>query len=271
MLPSAKNAPRLIDEEDKKGKKKVVPKGPIAVPPSKRITKKNKTPTSKGSGPAPKAVEKETTEIKNWYVGVAPRVPKHNNGLESFNPTMKRCQTEHRRQPLKLFLPTALAIVRQRSLEYLKDKAPFANELVITDQMMKLGRDLNLKFVVSNEAKPDGSIDFFAFSSSIEKAITLEDVVSYQKHSYKTFKDFVSLGLNIRIITFPRQSSEWKSAQCSCYTFDKSFMCMHIISIADSLGLLSEYEEEELNFDDEPLFSTRRGRPKKTSKALVRE
>lgn len=32
-------------------------------------------------------------EFKNWYIGAAHRVPKHNNGLENFNGTMKRCQT----------------------------------------------------------------------------------------------------------------------------------------------------------------------------------
>lgn len=32
---------------------------------------------------------------KNWYIGCLPRVPKHNNGMETFNSSLKRCQTEH--------------------------------------------------------------------------------------------------------------------------------------------------------------------------------
>lgn len=71
-----------------------------------------------------KRVELEPTRLlkksffdknKNWYIGCAPRVPKTNNPMEVFNSTMERCQTEHRRQPLKQFLHTALAI--QRVLE----------------------------------------------------------------------------------------------------------------------------------------------------------
>lgn len=206
----------------------------------------------------------------HWYVGVAPRIPKHNCGLENFNSTMKRCQTEHQRQPLKTFLATALAIVRQRSLEYLLDKAPFANELTITGEAMKLGRELDLKFV-SKEPNPDGSVNFFAFASGLKKNITLENVNSYENATYETFSDFVTRGLSMRIIKFPRESHEWKRASCSCSSFDKWFMCKHIISIASTLGLLPEAEEISPDFDDEPLHLTKRGRPKKTSKALVRE
>ena len=47
--------------------------------------------------------------------GGIPRAPKHNNGLETFNSSMKQCQTEHQRQLLKQLLHTVLSIVRQRS------------------------------------------------------------------------------------------------------------------------------------------------------------
>lgn len=99
----------------------------------------------------------------------------------------------------------------------------------------------------------------------------MADVEEYDKLAYKSFNDFVSHGLNMRIITFPRQSSEWKQARCSCYTFDNSFMCIHIISIANTLGFLSEESDEESDYDDEPLLPTKKGRPKKTTKALVKE
>lgn len=198
---------------------------------------------------------------RNWYVGVAPRIPKHNNGLENFNSTMKRCRTEHRRQPMKKFLSTALAIVRQRSLEYLKDKDAFSNELKISDQLLTLGMELDLKFL-SKPMNPDGSVDFYALSSE-KPAITLEDLKLYEKRTYESFSDFVSRGLSMRIIKFPRESNQWKEAQCSCSSFDKWFMCKHIISIANTLGLLPEPENEELNFDDEPLFPTSLGHPKK--------
>ncbi len=208
-------------------------------------------------------------KFKNWYVGVAPRVPKHNNLLENFNSTMKRCQTEHRRQPLKTFLSTALTIVQQRSLEYLRDKHPFAEHLTISDETMKLGRNLNLKFI-NKPAHSDGSIDFFSFSSMEKSQISLNDVKMIEKPTFSSFNSFVSSGLKIRIIRFPQQTSDWKMAHCSCKNFDDKFMCKHVVSIANSLEILQEFEEES-DYDDEPLFATSRGRPKKTSKALVKE
>lgn len=135
---------------------------------------------------------------------------------------------------------------------------------------MKLGRKLDLKFI-SRPTNPDGSISFYSFSSKIEQQITHNDIKSIENPQFKTFNDFVSIGLSIRIITFPKQSSDWKLAHCSCYVFDNSYMCQHIISIANTLGLLAESEDSESDYDDEPIFSTKRGRPKKTSKALIKE
>ena len=77
---------------------------------------------------------------------------------------MKRCQLEHQRQPLKQFLTTALSIVRQRSLEYLKGKVPYEPEVQIDRELMKRGCDLGLKYVNGAE-RPDGSMEFYAFRS----------------------------------------------------------------------------------------------------------
>ena len=46
-------------------------------------------------------------------------------------------------------------------------------------------------------------------------------------------------------------------------------MCKHIISIANSLGLITNDTPVDEDYDDEPLFQLGRGRPKRTSKALV--
>lgn len=200
---------------------------------------------------------------KNWFIGCAARVPKHNNGLESFNSTMKRCQTEHRRQPLKQFLSTALTIVRQRSKEYILDKPSFANELEISNEMMKRGLQLNLKFVHKPENEL-GNTEFFAFRSDIDKTITLEDVKLYEKWSYNKFNGFKSHYCDMWKITFPKLSNEWKDAVCNCPSFDRSFICKHIISIASTLGFLSETEKyiESDDYNDEPIYKSSRGRPK---------
>ena len=51
--------------------------------------------------------------------------------------------------------------------------------------------------------------------------------------------------------------------------YDKFFMCKHIISIANSLGLITNDTPVDEDYDDEPLFQLGRGRPKRMSKALV--
>lgn len=225
-----------------------------------------------------KPIEPEATRLvnksffkknKNWYIGCGFRIPKHNNNMESFNSTMKRCQLEHQRQPLKQFLSTALTIVRQRPKEYRKGKAPFQSELVISKELMERGRALKSNFVNRNE-KPNGEIDFYTFRSDMEKKITMSDVVNRWNYwEYANFEEFKAAVFDIWKITFPKDSAQWQQSTCTCPAFDKDFMCKHIIHITDNLDLLASITVED--YYDEPLFASKRGRPKRTTKALVIE
>lgn len=86
---------------------------------------------------------------------------------------------------------------------------------------------------------------------------------------YENFEEFSSAAFAIWKITFPKDSAKWQEATCTCPAFDRELMCKHIIHIADSLGLLPSITLED--YDDEPLFVSKRGRPKRTTKALVLE
>lgn len=209
---------------------------------------------------------------KNWYIGCAPRVPKHNNGMESFNSSLKRCQTEHQRQPLKQFLFTALAIVRQRSMEYIKDKFPFQTDLHIPDKLFTIGREMKSNFVHEQE-KSNGEIDFYTFKSGIDKTITLADVATFNTAHYNSFDEFAIKAFDIWKITFPKASDKWKESICTCPTFGRDNICKHIIQIAFNLGIIrwDDHNAPHNDYDDEPLFSTKRGRPKRTTNALVLE
>lgn len=230
-----------------------------------------------------KNVEPEATRLidnsffkanKNWFIGCAYRMPKHNNSLESFNSTMKRYQTEHRRQPLKIFLSTALTIVRQRSKEYLLDKKPFSNEFCISDRLLQKGFDLvasNRFNYVNGEEMVTGEMDFFVFASKIRKAITLEDVNTFSKRKYKTFADFEDNAFDIWKITFPADTTKWQMSICTCPAFDEENMCKHIIAIAADLNLVVQSTVAVANYDDEPLFVAKRGRPKKATAGLIRD
>lgn len=61
-------------------------------------------------------------------------------------------------------------------------------------------------------------------------------------------------------------------ATCSCPAFDDDYACKHIIGIANQLNLIKEEEQlQEANYDDVPLFSVKRGRPKRASGALNKD
>lgn len=62
---------------------------------------------------------------KNWFIRYCKRVPNTNNYTERFNGTMKTYQLFHQKQPLKIFIHTALTIVEQRSRMYIMDKEKF--------------------------------------------------------------------------------------------------------------------------------------------------
>lgn len=216
------------------------------------------------------------TANKNWYIGCKPRVPKHNNGLEGFNSTMKRFQLEHRRQPLKIFLSTVLAIVRQRSKEYIHDKEPFKNELCISEELYKKGFDLaartNFNYVHGGDPMANGDMEFFLFKSTITKAITLQDVNAFNNRKYKTFDEFENCAFDIWKVTFPADTSMWQMSVCTCPAFDDVNMCKHIIAIAADLQLVDRSAANDVaDYDDEPLFFSKRGRPKKATPGLLRD
>lgn len=207
---------------------------------------------------------------KNWYIGSIPRVPKTNNPLEAFNSTMKRFQTKHQKQPLKIFKQTALDIVEQRSKEYLKDKQPFAHEVSIPHSVLTKAIELQSKFnFVNRPENSDGTTDFFMFKSTIQTKITLDAVNKFYTQNYKTFDEFTKNAFNIYKITFPKEIAQWKLANCTCPAFDEEYICKHIVAIAYHLNLITRAITSTENYDEQPLFQTKRGRPKQPTSALT--
>lgn len=200
---------------------------------------------------------------KKWFIGCASKVPKTNNLLERFNGKIKQFQTFHERKPVKHFLKMMLKITAQRSREYIMDKKPFESELQIDEEQLRDGCEYVANFVSSDE-RSSGEIEFFVHASITDKdKITREEVLKYQNELYTDFNHFAANHCTIWKIVFPRDSSEWKKANCTCPSFDDKYICKHVISIAHQLGLV---EMTAPDYDDEPLFQSVRGRPKKASK-----
>ncbi|KAJ6639055.1 hypothetical protein Bhyg_11794 [Pseudolycoriella hygida] len=153
------------------------------------------------------------------------------------------------------------------SEKYWKDKSPFASETTISNEVMEKGKRLNQAFVYE-EVKATGATHFYTFRSDIKRKITLHAVSRFENATYKSFDEFAKKAFDIWKITFPKEISRWKEAICTCPAFDTEYMCKHIVSIAYQLEIIDETLEED-DYDDEPLFVSKRGRPKHATKALL--
>lgn len=201
---------------------------------------------------------------KNWFIGAHFKAPKTNNALERFNGTLKLFQTEYLKKPLKQFMQIAMKMVQQRSREYSMDKIEFQKEIRIPSDVIKKGIALKGNYV-ANEENENGEVEFYMFASSINKEITQDDIDNFKNVEYDSFENFTKKAFIIWKMTFPKDLVNWRNAICTCPAYDNHFICKHIIAIAHKLGLI---EEEPEDFDDEPLFTNPKGKPKRASKAL---
>lgn len=102
------------------------------------------------------------------------------------------------------------------------------------------------------------------FCSDIDDDITMADVETFKDIEYDSFEDFAKKAFQIWKITFPKDPNEWKNADCTCPAYDTEYMCKHIISITHQV--VKCFKED---YDDEPLFKSKRGRPKRITGALA--
>lgn len=200
---------------------------------------------------------------KNWFIGAGKRVPKHNNGIENFNGQWKSYSTEYLKKPLKQYLFDFLPSVQQRSKLYRHNKLqPFQTNVEVTPEMLESGYKYNLREYVTIGPNEKGEIDFYIFASTESDLITVPDVEQFLVEKYRTFNDFAKKAFRIWKIVFKRNINDWTDAYCTCPTFNSEYMCKHVVAIAIDLGALPQKDPEEENYDDEPLFQSKRGRPK---------
>lgn len=91
--------------------------------------------------------------------------------------------------------------------------------------------------------------------------ITLEAVEEIKNAEYDDFDSFAENVDNLVSVTFPSDPEKWMDSKCSCKCFDANYMCKHVISIAVAINAFKP--SAELNYDDQPLFQSKRGRPSK--------
>lgn len=174
-------------------------------------------------GEAVKKIEKSFfKKNSNWYIGAGFRIPKTNNAMESFNASWKIFHTQFQKKPLKQIKKMAMKFIEQRSKEYIADKEPFQNDLIVSAQHMNDGITYSHDNYVDVSTEENGEVDFYLYRSGINNEITKKYVDEFYAAEYETFEDFVKNGFDIWRITFPENSENWKWSTCSLGMFKNS-------------------------------------------------
>ena len=82
---------------------------------------------------------------------------------------------------------------------------------------------------------------------------------------WSTFDDFKVKAFTVWFVIRPQNNENWHAGSCTCPYFLKCFVCKHLLGLALRLKLTSAPPAEK----NVPVREKRRrGRPKKTSRAL---
>lgn len=217
----------------------------------------------------PAFVEKfENSWVKknaNWFVGAYPNTPGTNNGLESFNGSLKIHQTHWRKEGLAAYKVHALQYISDRSKEYMLDKSPYQSEVAISKSVLKRGEKLVAKKEIKTKANDQNEVHcFITPGDKIDtKEITDADIDQYLSMIPESFDEFKSNMHTYYMVTYNLNETDWKKGTCTCPTFGLQFMCIHITCIAYKLKLLTKEKRHVLEANNKP------GRPKNASRALV--
>lgn len=200
-----------------------------------------------------------TSQNSNWYNGAAIRKPSSNNGLESFNGSLKIHHTHFQIVGLAVFKVKLMDIVSNRSKEYMMDKNPFQFEVVIPKKTLEEGYKMLQTHAFISKRVDDKAIFYVAK----KETLTQEYVDQYVSYQHENFDDFAQHLFDVIIVSFNAIVEGWRNtASCSCSSFADNFTCKHVVFVAYKLNLLTHSEEHVLSSNTKP------GRPSKAGPAL---
>lgn len=218
------------------------------------------------------AIYFEKTYVKmnnHWYEGVQARVPKTNNCTENFNKSIKAHQTFYQRKPVAEFIFAALKMIEQRSKAYIKDLKPPQMSVTATKKLQLEGWELSKpgKLQTVHEKATNGDIHYYIYNDP-NKKITMNNVRATLNRKLKTFDDFSTS--SIYKVCIP-QAGEWKKCTCTCEMFFKDYICAHVLAIAHRINILQPPEQALKEIESAVPAKNPVGRPKKATKALIRD
>lgn len=219
---------------------------------------------------------------KNWYAGYSSFVPNHNNGQEGYNNHIKRDHTLRERLPPNTFKVKFMEMVSDMSARYNPENPTGEVKKIIdhpevTNEMLECGclwfDNPDVWFGEKRLNKETNTQMFIVPSSKYlsktdSKSIT--DLQSTQNQRFDSFDDFVSNGMGMYYnVSMKCDKQKWfVESTCMCKSFQKKYICKHIIGLAIQLKLV-----RRPNLNDSKIIGKKqsRGRSAKAKKALNKQ
>lgn len=187
--------------------------------------------------------------------------------------------TLRERLALGVFFDRTFEILQRWSKERKSDHPdykPFASQpettLPLFTSAFQWTQSENAKFSKFRKMNEDTTYWFVASSSN--KGTKVKDtginklirkIKTPQFHSFDSFKKFLFDMWMIKLCK-SKEGVAWNECSCTCPSFQKRYICKHVLGIAMKLKLLEPPSEAK----SVPIGGKRkRGRPKKSSKALI--
>lgn len=206
-----------------------------------------------------------------WYEGARLNTPSTNNGLESFNATIKREHTFRERLELSRFLVVLFEMLKQLSEEYTHGLKIFENtpkiELLTWTSAYHWARS-NMDCVTQvTENMIEYIIPARHTLSSEQLDISIEKEKKVNWLSFDEFK-IQSFHFSTTRFPYPLNKTNWQQGICDCYDYLKYFICSHILGIA----LRMKFTTAPIEAKNIPIGEKRkRGRPEKAKNALTKQ
>lgn len=205
--------------------------------------------------------------LPNWYFGaLGSGIPGTNNATENFNKLMKQSQTHYERKPFAVYLNDALRYVADRSKYYI-DNPPPATEPHVSKEIRMKGYNIK-KSYVSNKIDEQYT-EYFMFTGENPDKITQKDVDDFNLQTIKSFNAFKINAFRIHKIKL--NVKEWKDSVCTCPAYGGNYVCKHIVYLAHELNLLPPPLDLLEETTAVAPAKNPRGRPRKATKALLKD
>jgi hypothetical protein len=169
-----------------------------------------------------------------WYEGICDKTPSQDNGLEANNNVVKTHHTLRRRLPLGHYLGNAVNMVNQWSIDRTKQKIYQHSVHVKIDDwkmaytwMKENGRILKIN---------DKPHHFIVYKSKYDNLLYQYQHLLLNENLNFTFDEITNVVSHIFYVII--NTLNWLYSSCTCCNYFKTYMCIHVMSVAVSCDLV---------------------------------